>query len=86
MLLLIGITFKIVVVASVLMGAVAYLIYVERKVAALRAGPHRPESGRGRVRHSLRPAAAAGRRSQDAAQRGGRADLRQQAALYPGAR
>ena len=44
MLLLIGITFKIVVVASVLMGAVAYLIYVERKVAAFaqdRIGPNR---------------------------------------------
>src|SRR5580704_15049300 len=44
MLLLIGITFKIVVVASVLMGAVAYLIYVERKVAAYaqdRIGPNR---------------------------------------------
>jgi NADH-quinone oxidoreductase subunit H len=44
MLLLIGITFKIIVVASVLMGAVAYLIYVERKVAAFaqdRIGPNR---------------------------------------------
>ena len=44
MLLLIGIMFKIVVVASVLMGAVAYLIYVERKVAAFaqdRIGPNR---------------------------------------------
>jgi NADH-quinone oxidoreductase subunit H len=44
MLLLLGITFKIVVVASVLMGAVAYLIYVERKVAAYaqdRIGPNR---------------------------------------------
>jgi NADH-quinone oxidoreductase subunit H len=44
MLLLIGLTFKIVVVASVLMGAVAYLIYVERKVAAYaqdRIGPNR---------------------------------------------
>jgi NADH-quinone oxidoreductase subunit H len=44
MLLLIGITFKIVVVASVLLGAVAYLIYVERKVAAFaqdRIGPNR---------------------------------------------
>src|SRR6516165_6719375 len=34
MLVLIGVTFKIIVVASVLLGAVAYLIYVERKVAA----------------------------------------------------
>ncbi len=44
MLLLLGITFKIVVVASVLMGAVAYLIYVERKIAAYaqdRIGPNR---------------------------------------------
>ena len=44
MLLLIAITFKIIVVASVLMGAVAYLIYVERKVAAFaqdRIGPNR---------------------------------------------
>ncbi len=44
MLLLIGLAFKIVVVASVLMGAVAYLIYVERKVAAYaqdRIGPNR---------------------------------------------
>jgi NADH-quinone oxidoreductase subunit H len=44
MLLLIGIAFKIVVVASVLLGAVAYLIYVERKVAAYaqdRIGPNR---------------------------------------------
>jgi NADH-quinone oxidoreductase subunit H len=44
MLLLLGITFKIVVVASVLLGAVAYLIYVERKVAAFaqdRIGPNR---------------------------------------------
>ncbi len=44
MLLLIGITFKIVVVASILMGAVAYLIYVERKIAAFaqdRIGPNR---------------------------------------------
>jgi NADH-quinone oxidoreductase subunit H len=44
MLLLIGIAFKIVVVASVLLGAVAYLIYVERKVAAFaqdRIGPNR---------------------------------------------
>ena len=44
MLLLIGITFKIIMVASVLMGAVAYLIYVERKVAAYaqdRIGPNR---------------------------------------------
>ena len=44
MLLLLGITFKIVVVASVLLGAVAYLIYVERKVAAYaqdRIGPNR---------------------------------------------
>jgi NADH-quinone oxidoreductase subunit H len=44
MLLLIGITFKIIVVASVLLGAVAYLIYVERKVAAYaqdRIGPNR---------------------------------------------
>src|SRR6201991_1334119 len=44
MLLLIGITFKIIVVASLLMGAVAYLILVERKVAAYaqdRIGPNR---------------------------------------------
>ena len=44
MLLLIGVTLKIVVVASVLLGAVAYLIYVERKVAAFaqdRIGPNR---------------------------------------------
>jgi len=44
MLLLIGVTFKIIVMASVLMGAVAYLIYVERKVAAFaqdRIGPNR---------------------------------------------
>jgi NADH-quinone oxidoreductase subunit H len=44
MLLLLGITFKIVVVASVILGAVAYLIYVERKVAAFaqdRIGPNR---------------------------------------------
>ena len=34
MLLLIGVTFKIIVVASLLLGAVAYLIYVERKIAA----------------------------------------------------
>jgi NADH-quinone oxidoreductase subunit H len=44
MLLLLGVTFKIVVVASVLLGAVAYLIYVERKIAAYaqdRIGPNR---------------------------------------------
>ncbi len=44
MLLLIGVTLKIVIVASVLMGAVAYLIYVERKIAAFaqdRIGPNR---------------------------------------------
>jgi NADH-quinone oxidoreductase subunit H len=44
MLLLIGITFKIIVVASLLLGAVAYLIYVERKIAAYaqdRIGPNR---------------------------------------------
>ena len=85
MLLLLGITFKIVVVASVLLGAVAYLIYVERKVAAYaqdRIGPNR--AGR-RVRYSVRPAAAARRRSQDASQGRGRADLRQQAALHAGA-
>ena len=42
--LFLGVIFKIVVVASVLMGAVAYLIYVERKVAAYaqdRLGPNR---------------------------------------------
>jgi NADH-quinone oxidoreductase subunit H len=44
MLLLIGVTLKIIIVASVLLGAVAYLIYVERKVAAFaqdRIGPNR---------------------------------------------
>ena len=44
MLLVIGVLLKIIVVASVLMGAVAYLIYVERKVAAYaqdRLGPNR---------------------------------------------
>jgi NADH-quinone oxidoreductase subunit H len=44
MLLLLGIAFKIVVVASVILGAVAYLIYVERKIAAFaqdRIGPNR---------------------------------------------
>jgi NADH-quinone oxidoreductase subunit H len=44
MLLLIGVTLKIIIVASVLMGAVAYLIYVERKIAAYaqdRIGPNR---------------------------------------------
>jgi len=44
MLLVIGALVKIVIVASVLMGAVAYLIYVERKVAAYaqdRLGPNR---------------------------------------------
>jgi NADH-quinone oxidoreductase subunit H len=43
MLLLLGIAFKIVVVASVILGAVAYLIYVERKIAAFaqdRIGPN----------------------------------------------
>jgi NADH-quinone oxidoreductase subunit H len=42
--LLLGVIFKMIVVASVLMGAVAYLIYVERKVAAYaqdRLGPNR---------------------------------------------
>ena len=42
--LVIGILLKIVIVASVLLGAVAYLIYVERKVAAYaqdRIGPNR---------------------------------------------
>ena len=40
----IGIVLKIIIVASVIMGAVAYLIYVERKVAAYaqdRLGPNR---------------------------------------------
>jgi NADH-quinone oxidoreductase subunit H len=44
MLWLIGVLLKIVIVASVLLGAVAYLIYVERKVAAYaqdRLGPNR---------------------------------------------
>jgi len=44
MLLVIGALVKIIIVASVLMGAVAYLIYVERKVAAYaqdRLGPNR---------------------------------------------
>ena len=44
MCLLIGVLLKIIIVASVLMGAVAYLIYVERKVAAYaqdRIGPNR---------------------------------------------
>ncbi len=43
-LVFVGVLFKIIVVASVLMGAVAYLIYVERKVAAYaqdRIGPNR---------------------------------------------
>src|SRR5260370_28418598 len=43
-LMTIGIILKIVVVVSILMGAVAYLIYVERKVAAYaqdRIGPNR---------------------------------------------
>jgi NADH-quinone oxidoreductase subunit H len=42
--LFLGMLFKMIVVASVLMGAVAYLIYVERKVAAYaqdRLGPNR---------------------------------------------
>jgi len=44
MLFVIGVLLKIIIVASVLMGAVAYLIYVERKVAAYaqdRLGPNR---------------------------------------------
>jgi NADH-quinone oxidoreductase subunit H len=44
MLLVAGVLLKIVIVANVLMGAVAYLIYVERKVAAYaqdRIGPNR---------------------------------------------
>jgi NADH-quinone oxidoreductase subunit H len=42
--LFLGLLFKMIVVASVLLGAVAYLIYVERKVAAYaqdRLGPNR---------------------------------------------
>src|SRR6516162_9187948 len=42
--LLLGMLLNMIVVASVLMGAVAYLIYVERKVAAYaqdRIGPNR---------------------------------------------
>jgi NADH-quinone oxidoreductase subunit H len=42
--LVVGILLKIIIVANVLMGAVAYLIYVERKVAAYaqdRIGPNR---------------------------------------------
>src|SRR5271169_1356959 len=42
--LVIGVLLKIFIVANVLMGAVAYLIYVERKVAAYaqdRIGPNR---------------------------------------------
>ena len=41
---LIGVLLKIVVVTNVLLGAVAYLIYVERKIAAYaqdRIGPNR---------------------------------------------
>ena len=44
MLVVIGILVKIFIVANVLLGAVAYLIYVERKVAAYaqdRIGPNR---------------------------------------------
>src|SRR5262245_57979232 len=44
MLWVIGIILKMIVVATLLMGAVAYLIYVERKVAAFaqdRIGPNR---------------------------------------------
>src|ERR1700735_4229490 len=44
MLLVAGVLLKIVIVANVLMGAVAYLIYVGRKVAAYaqdRIGPNR---------------------------------------------
>jgi NADH-quinone oxidoreductase subunit H len=44
MVMVIGILFKIIVVASVLLGIVAYLIYVERKIAAYaqdRLGPNR---------------------------------------------
>jgi len=44
MLFVIGVLLKMIIVASVLMGAVAYLIYVERKVAAYaqdRLGPNR---------------------------------------------
>jgi NADH-quinone oxidoreductase subunit H len=44
MLLVIGILFKIIVVVSIALGTVAYLIYVERKVAAYaqdRVGPNR---------------------------------------------
>jgi NADH-quinone oxidoreductase subunit H len=42
--IVIGILLKMIVVATLLMGAVAYLIYVERKVAAYaqdRIGPNR---------------------------------------------
>ena len=81
----IGILLKILVVVGIAMGTVAYLIYVERKVAAYaqdRVGPNRGGQGIG---HPVRIAPAAGRRRQDGAQGGRDPGLRVKAALSAGA-
>ena len=67
---LIGILVKILVVVSIALGTVAYLIYVERKVAAYAQDRIGPEPGGQGVGDPLRLAPAVSRRGQDAAQGG----------------
>ena len=71
---------KILAVVGISQGTVAYLILVERKIAAWAQDRLGTEPGR-----PVRPDPAAGRRGQDAPQGGRDARLRLEAGLYPGA-